>query len=176
MSMSAKIIKDLRTISLVLLSSLLVAAAIGGIDVKQVSSQNATMTGSVNQTGSTNAQNQSGTALANLTRADLNPVTSALNSARQSIFGNLTQDAYFSLSYADNALFRTALQEGPSATASVIAISEPIRNHIESARQALLAGDVSNALKELNSADLEIVKVTMGLPAEEQGSPAEEGE
>jgi hypothetical protein len=188
--MSAKILKDSRTISLALLSTLLVAvAATGGTEPQIVTSQNATSTGPANQTSGATTQNQTGTAPANLTRFDFGPVTSALNSARQSIYENLTQDAYFSLSYADNALFRTALQEGPSATATVIVMSEPIRNHIENARQALFAGDVANALKELNSADLELVKITLGLPAgeeepaaveeeppaEEEEPPAEEG-
>jgi hypothetical protein len=173
--MSAKILKDSQIISLALLSSLLVAVA-ATPQPQEATSQNATTTGTVNQTTGATSQNQTGAALANLTRADFGPVTSALNSARESIYGNATQDAYFSLSYADNALFRTASQEGPPATASVIVMSEPIRNLIESARQALLAGDVSNALEELNSADAELVKITLRLPAGEEESPAEEGE
>jgi hypothetical protein len=176
MSMSNKILKDSRMVSIALLSSLLVVVATGGTEPQEVTSQNTTTAGTANQTGGATAQNQTGTALANLTRADFGPVTSALNSARQSIYGNLTQDAYFSMSYADNALFRTALQEGPSATASVIVVSEPVRNHIESARQALLADDVAKALKELNSADLELVKITLGLPAGGEETPAGEEE
>jgi hypothetical protein len=178
--MSVKILKDSRTIALALISSLLVAvAATSGIEPQEATSQNATTTGTANQTTGATSQNQTGAALANLTRADFGPVISALNSARQSIHGNATQEAYFSLSYADNALFRNALQEGQEGlqtTASLIAMSEPIRNHIESARQALLSGDVSNALKELNLADAEVVRITLQLPAGEEGSPAEEEE
>jgi hypothetical protein len=174
--MNAKILRDSRTISIALLSSLLViVAAIGGIEPQEVKSQNAT-TGTANQTGGATAQNQTGTVLANLTRADFGPVLSALNSARDSIGGNSTQDAYFSLNFADNALFRTALQEDPSATATIVTMSEPIRNHIENAQKALLGGDLSNALKELNSADLEVVKITLGLPAGEEEPPAGEEE
>lgn len=55
-------------------------------------------------------------------------------------------------------------------------MSELIRNHIESAQKALLGGDVSNSLKELNAADLELVKITLGLPAGEEELPAEEEE
>ena len=47
-------------------------------------------------------------------------------------------------------------------------MSESIRNHIESAQKALLGGDVSNALKELNAPDLELVKIALGLPAEDE--------
>jgi hypothetical protein len=175
--MNAKILKESRTISLALLSSLLVAVALaGGIEFQGVTSQNATTTGTANQTGGATAQNQTGTALENLTRADFGPITSALNSARQSMYGNSTQDAYFSLNFADNGLFRTALQEGPNATATIVVMSEPIRNHIESAQKALLGGDVPNALKELNAADLALVKITLGLPAGEEELPAEEEE
>lgn len=73
----------MRTISLALISSLLVAVALaGGIEFQGVTSQNATTTGTANQTGGATAQNQTGTALENLTRADFGPITSALNSAR----------------------------------------------------------------------------------------------
>ena len=130
--MNAKILRDSRTISIAILSSLLVVVAVtGGIEPQEAKSQNATTTGTANQTGGATTQNQTCTALANLTRGDFEPVTSALNSARDSITRNSTQDAYSSLNDADNALFRIAEQEGPSATATIVDMSEPIRNHIE---------------------------------------------
>lgn len=165
--MNAKILRDSRTISLALLSSLLVVAVTGGIESQEAKSQNAT-TGTANQTGGATTQNQTRTALANLTRADLAPVTSALNSARDWITGNSTQDAYSSLNDADNVLFRVAEQEGPTAAVIIVDMSEPIRNHIEGAKKALLVGDAPNALRELNEADLELVKITLGLPAGEE--------
>ena len=130
--MNAKILRDSRTISLALLSSLLVVAVTGGIEPQEAKSQNATTTGTANQTGGATTQNatttgtanqtggattqnQTGTALENLTRSDFEPVTSALNSARDWITGNSTQDAYSSLNDADNVLFRVAEQEGPTA-------------------------------------------------------------
>jgi hypothetical protein len=115
-------------------------------------------------------------ALANLTRADLGPVTSALNSARDAILANSSQDAYTSLSDADDALFRTAIGEDPSATITIVEISEPIRNHIENAKKALLEGDFPNALKERNLAEVELVRITQGLPDGEAESPFGEEE
>ena len=83
--MNAKIPKELGTNSLALLSSLLVVAAVtGGIGLQEATSQNATTT------GGTATQNQTSIALANLTRADFEPVTSALNSARESLMANAT--------------------------------------------------------------------------------------
>ena len=117
-AMNAKILRDSRTISLALLSSLLVVAVTGGIGPQEAKSQNATTTGTANQTGGATTQNQTGTALENLTRSDFEPVTSAMNSARDWITGNSTQDAYSSLNDAENVLFRVAEQEGPTASSN----------------------------------------------------------
>jgi hypothetical protein len=164
--MNAKIPKELGTNSLALLSSLLVVAAVtGGIGLQEATSQNATTTGTANQTS---------IALANLTRADFMSVTDALNSARESLMQNATQDAYFSLNFADNALFRAAVEEGPSATAPIVEMSRAASSHIDNAQKALLDGDVPNALNELNSAGVELVRITQGLPAGEEESAEEE--
>jgi hypothetical protein len=81
-----------------------------------------------------------------LTRADLEPVTSALDTARNSMLNNSSQDAYTFLNDADDALFTTAIGEDSSATMTIVEKSAPIRNHIENARSMLLAGDLPNAL------------------------------
>jgi hypothetical protein len=130
-------------------------------------------TGSQNQTG---AQNQTQMALANLTRADFALVTSALDSARDSMLTNSSQDAYTFLNDADDELFRIAQGDGPSAMITIIEISDPMRDHIESAQKALLVGDLPNALNERNSAEVELVRVTQGLPAGEEEPPADEEE
>jgi hypothetical protein len=133
--------------------------------------------------GETGTQNQTQMALANLTgglvnltRADFALVTSALDSARDSILNSSSQDAYAFLNDADNELFATALGKGPSAMITIIEVSDPMRNHIESAQKALLVGDLPNALNERNSAEVELVRVTQGLPAGEEESPADEEE
>jgi hypothetical protein len=138
-------------------------------------------TGTQNQTpfllpGETGAQNQTQMVLANLTRADMEPVTSALSLTRDSILGNSSQEAYTFLTDAEDALFRTALGKGPSATTTIIKITEPIRNHIESTQEALLVGDLPKAMDERNSAEVELVRIIQGLPAGEEEPPADEEE
>ena len=172
--MNTNIPKDVGTISLAVLSSLLVlVTATGGIGLHEATSQNATTT-TANQTGGATTQNQTGTALGNLTRGDFEPVTSALNSARQSLMENATEDAYFSLNFADNALFRAAENEGPSASVTIAEMTQPLRDRIDAAQEALLGGDIPNSLNELNSADVELVRITQGLPAGEDEAAEEE--
>jgi hypothetical protein len=197
--MNIKISRNCGTIPIVLISSLLIVVAVTvGIEPQEVTSQNATdvftgmgETGSQNQTqevtsqnatdvftgmGETGSQNQTQIALANLTRADLGSVTSALDSARDSMLNFSSQDAYTFLNDADDALFQTATGEGPSATITIVEISEPIRNHIENAQNMLLAGDLPNALNERNLAEVELLKILQGLTAGEEEPPAEEEE
>jgi hypothetical protein len=138
--------------------------------------QNTATGGSISPTGQTGTQNQTQMALANLTRADFAFVTGALDSARDSILVNSSQDAYTSLNDADDELFKTALAKGPSAMITIIEISDPMRSHIENAQKALLDGDLPNALKERNSAEVELVRLTQGLPAGEEEPPADEEE
>ena len=138
--------------------------------------QNTTTGGSNSPTGQTDAQNQTQMVLANLTRADMEPVTSALSLTRDSILGNSSQEAYTFLTDAEDALFRTTLGEGPSATTTIIKITEPIRNHIESTQEALLVGDLPKAMDERNSAEVELVRIIQGLPAGEAEPPADEEE
>lgn len=173
-TMNTNIPKDVGTISFAVLSSLLViVTATSGIGLYEATSQNATTT-TANQTGGATTQNQTSTALANLTRADFEPVTSALNSARESLMANETQDAYFSLNFADNALFRAAENEGPSASVTITEMSQPVRDRINSAQEALNGGDIPNSLNEINSADVELVRITQGLPDGEEGAAGEE--
>jgi hypothetical protein len=129
---------------------LVVIAVTGGIDPREVTSQSATTTEPANQTGGAGTQNQTQMVLENLIRADFEPVTGLLNSARELTFGNSTQDACVSLSDADDALFTTAIDEGLSATITIVTITEPIRNHIDGAQKALLEGDLPKALDGSN--------------------------
>jgi hypothetical protein len=138
--------------------------------------QNTTASGPFSPTGQTDTQNQTQMVLENLTRADFSTVTSALDSARDSILANSSQDAYTSLSDANDALFITALGKGPSAMTTIIKISDPMRNYIDNAQEALLHGDLPNAMKERNSAEVELVAITQGLPAGEELPPADEEE
>ena len=192
--MNIKVINGVGTVSIALLSGLLIiVAAMVAVEPQEVTSQNVTdiftlpsESGTQNQnttasgpfspTGQTDTQNQTQMVLENLTRADFSTVTSALDSARDSILANSSQDAYTSLSDANDALFITALGKGPSAMTTIIKISDPMRNYIDNAQEALLHGDLPNAMKERNSAEVELVAITQGLPAGEELPPADEEE
>jgi hypothetical protein len=181
--MQNTILKECGTASIALISSLFIVVAVTvGIEPQEVTSQNATdfltgmgETGSQNQTQVT-SQNATQMALANLTRADLGPVTGALDSARDSMLNFSSQAAYTSLNEADDALFQTAIGKGPSATITIVEISEPIRNHIENAQHMLLVGDLPNALNERNLAEVELLKILQELTPGEEEPPAEEEE
>jgi hypothetical protein len=161
--------------SIAILSSLLISIAVtGGIEPQEATSQN--VTDIFTLPSETGTQNQTQMALENLTRADMGPVTSALNSARDSLLGNSSQDAYTFLNDADDAMFRIAQGEGPSAATTIIKITEPMRSHIEGAQQALLVGDAPKALDERNSAEVVLLGIIQGLPAGEEEPPAEEEE
>jgi hypothetical protein len=124
-------------------------------------------------TDETGTQNQTQMALDNLTRVDFALVTSALDSARDSILANSSQDAYTFLNDADNELFKTAQANGPSAMKTIIKITDPMRNNIDNAQEALHHGDLPNAMKERNSAEVELVRITQGLPTVEEVPPAD---
>jgi hypothetical protein len=192
--MNIKVTNDVGTVSIALLSGLLIiVVAMVAVEPQEVASQNvtdiftlpsergtqnqnATTGGSISPTGQTGAQNQTQMVLDNLTRADFSNVTSALDSARDSILTNSSRDAYTSLNDADDALFITALGKGPSAMTTIIKITDPMRNNIDNAQEALLHGDLPNAMKERNSAEVELVRITQGLPAGEEVPPADEEE
>jgi hypothetical protein len=192
--MNIKVTNDVRTVSTALLSGLLIiVAAMVAVGPQEVASQNVTdiftlpsergtqnqnttAGGSIGPTGQTGEQNQTQMALDNLTRADFSNVTSALDSARDSILANSSRDAYTSLSDANDALFITALGEGPSAMTTIIKITDPMRNNIANAQEALLHDDLPNAMKERNSAEVELVRITQGLPAGEEVPPEDEEE
>ena len=76
----------------------------------------------------------------------------------------------------DDALFKTAIGEGPSATMTIVEKSAPVRNHIENAQSMILAGDLPNALNERNLAEVELLRILQGLAAGEEEPPAEEEE
>jgi hypothetical protein len=181
-AMNIKTTKDFGTNSVALISILLIVVAVTeGIRPLEATSQNATdafarmgETGSQIQAQEVTSQNATQMALANLTRADLEPVTSALDSARNSLLNNSSQEAYTFLNDADDALFKTAMGEGPSATITIVEESAPIRNHIENAQSMILAGDLPNALNERNLAEVELLRILQGLTAEEEEPPAEE--
>jgi len=173
--MNIKATDGVGTVSIALLSGLLIiVAAMVVVGPQEVTSQN--VTDIFTLPSETGTQNQTQMALGNLTRADMQPVTSALNSARDSLLGNSSQEAYTFLNDADDALFGIAQGKGPSEATTIIKITEPMRSHIEGAQQALLVGDAPKALDERNSAEVVLLGIIQGLPAGEEEPPAEEEE
>jgi hypothetical protein len=176
--MNTKISKNCKTIFIALISTLLIVVTVTvGLEPQGVTSQNATDlstimggTGSQNQT-QVGSQNQTQMALANLTRADLGPVTSALDSARDSILNYSSVNAYTFLNDADDALFKTAIGESPTSTTTIVEKLMPVRNHIENAQNMLIAGDLPNALNERNLAEVELLKILLGLTPGEEVPP-----
>jgi hypothetical protein len=87
--------------SAIVISSLLaIAGSIGGVTNFQALGQQNTTT-MTNQT----MGNQTGGALANMTSADLEPVTNSINDAREALQGNDTAAALEALNEADSQLF-----------------------------------------------------------------------
>ena len=172
----------MSNISIALISILLIVVTVTvGVEPQEVTSQNAS--DAFARMGETDSQiqpqgatplNVTQLALANLTRADLGPVTSALDSARNSLLNDSSQDAFTFLNDADDALFKTAIGEGPSATMTIVEKSALVRNHIENAQSLILAGDLPNALNERNLAEVELLRMLQGLAAGEEDPPAEE--
>jgi hypothetical protein len=56
---------------------------------------------------------------------------------------------------------------------TIIKITDPMRNNIDNAQEPLLHGDLPNAMKERNSAEVELVRITQGLPTVEEVPPAD---
>ena len=135
---------------------------------QQAVAQNATTT--TNQTAGN--QTQGGEAMANLTQADFGPVRDNLNTARESLQTNDTTAAYDAVNTAGSELFGLANDQGEQNMEAVMQQFKPIRDSIDSTRDALRNGDTVQALQQLNTADEELLKITQQLPPEEE----EEGE
>jgi hypothetical protein len=115
----------------------------------------------------TNQTNQTQTALASLTQADLESVADDLASATEALLANDTTEAYNTVNSIDLELFNTATDQGEQNIKPLMEIFKPIQDNIDSARDALRNNDTANALQLLNSTDSELLKITPQPPAEE---------
>jgi hypothetical protein len=125
--------------------------------------QNATNTTGTNQTAGA-AASQFG----NLTSAGFEGVLSDLREARDSILDNDTQQAYNFLGFADNGLFGVAEDVGPQNMASFQQQLMPVHDALQKVRVALLQNDLAQALEDLNTVDVALLKVVQVLPPEEE--------
>jgi hypothetical protein len=137
--------------------------------------QNATTT---NQTTGNQTQGggAAGAAIANLTQADFGPVTDNLNTASESLEDNDTTAAYAAVNSAELELFGLASDQGEQNMKAVMQQFKPLQDSIDSTRDALRNNDTAKALQQLNTADVELLKITEQLPSEEEEEEEQEEE
>ena len=131
--------------------------------------QNATTT--TNETAGNQTQGggtAAGAAMANLTQADFGPVTDNLNTARESLQTNDTTAAYNAVNSAGSELFGLANDQGEQNMKAVLQQFKPLQDSIDSIRDAFRNNDNTKALQQLNTADVELLKITQSLPSGEQ--------
>lgn len=135
--------------------------------------QNATTTTNQtagNQTQGGGAAATARAAIGNLTQADFGPVTDNLNTARESLQTNDTTAAYDAVNSAESELFGLANDQGEQNMKAVMQQFKPLQDSIDSIRDTLRNNDTAKALQQLNTADVELLKITQQLPpGEEEG-------
>ena len=140
---------------------------------QEVVAQNATTTTTTNQTAGN--QTQGGAAatratMGNLTQADFGPVTDSLNTARESLQTNDTTAAYDAVNSAESELFGLANDQGEQNIKALMQQFKPLQDSIDGTRDALTNNDTVKALQQLDTADVELLKITQKLPSgEEEG-------
>src|SRR5918912_4295082 len=106
--------------------------------------------------------------MANLTQADFNTVRDNLNTARESLEDNDTTAAYAAVNSAESELFGLASDQGEQNMKALIQQFKPLQDTIDSIRDALRNNDTAKALQQINTADVELLKITQKLPPGEQ--------
>jgi hypothetical protein len=147
---------------------------------QEAAAQNATTT-TTNQTAGNQTQGGGAAAtravMGNLTQADFGPVTDNLNTARESLQTNDTTAAYDAVNSAESELFGLASGQGEQNMKALMQQFKPLQDTIDSTRDALRNNDTAKTLQQLNTADVELLKITQQLPSgEEEGEEEEEEE
>jgi hypothetical protein len=144
---------NLVLMPVVLMSAMFVAILAGVTINQEASGQTA---------NATSAANQTGPSIGNITSGDFSTVWDNLETARNAIIDNDTYSAFFALNDADNDLYgvvgETILQQQIT----------PVRDQINNAQDAMLSQDLAKALQDVNSATVELTKVTQKLPSGEE--------
>lgn len=149
---------------------------------QEAAAQNATTTtnqtaGNQTQGGGAAAATTTRAAMGNLTQADFGPVTDNLNTARESLQTNDTTAAYDAVNSAESELFGLANDQGEQNMKAVMQQFKPLQDSIDSTRDVLRNNDTVKALQQLDTADVELLKITQQLtPGEEEGEEEEEEE
>jgi hypothetical protein len=136
---------------------------------QEAAAQNATTT---NQTAGNQTQGGGAAAtraaMGNLTQADFGSFRDNLNTARESLQTNDTTAAYDAINSADNTLFGLANDQGEQNMKALIQQFKPLQDSIDGTRDTLRNNDTAKALQQLNTADVELLKITQKLPPGEQ--------
>jgi hypothetical protein len=140
---------------------------------EEISGSNSTSMG--NQTGTALTSNQStlaesslestgnqAGALANLTMADFDPMKTSLFTARGELMNKNLQSAYNAVNAAGSELFR--VEQGVARSDALSQQLRPLANQIDLAHDAIQNNNSSEALRHLNSADNQLLKITENLP------------
>jgi hypothetical protein len=136
-----------------------------------------TTTTTTNQTAGNQTQGggaATGAAMANLTQADFGPVTDNLNTARESLQTNDTTAAYAAVNSAELELFGLASDQGEQNMKALMQQFKPLQDSIDSTRDALRNNNTANAIQQLNTADVELLRITQQLPSGDQEVEEEE--
>jgi hypothetical protein len=143
---------------------------------QEAAAQNATTT-TTNQTAGNQTQGGGAAAtravMGNLTQADFGPVTDNLNTARESLQTNDTTAAYDAVNSAESELFGLASDQGEQNMKAVMQKFMPLQDNIDSIRDTLRDNDTAKALQQLNTVDVELLKITQKLPPGEEGEEEE---
>jgi hypothetical protein len=138
--------------------------------------QNATTT-TTNQTGGNQTQGGGAAAtraaMGNLTQADFGSLRDNLNTARESLQTNDTTAAYDAVNSAESELFGLASDQGEQNMKAVMQKFMPLQDNIDSIRDTLRDNDTAKALQQLNTVDVELLKITQKLPPGEEGEEEE---
>jgi|SRR5215208_3021811 len=137
--------------------------------------QNATTT--TNQTAGNQTQGGGAAAtraaMGNLTQADFGSLRDNLNTARESLQTNDTTAAYDAVNSAESELFGLASDQGEQNMKAVMQKFMPLQDNIDSIRDTLRDNDTAKALQQLNTVDVELLKITQKLPPGEEGEEEE---
>jgi hypothetical protein len=172
--------KSNRVLIAIVAAATILATSMGATQIllpsllqQEAVAQNATTT-TTNQTAGNQTQG-GGTAatraaIGNLTQADFGSLRDNLNTARESLQTNDTTAAYDAINSADNELFGLANDQGEQNMKALMQQFKPLQDSIDSTRDALSNNDTVKALQQLDTADVELLKISQQLPpGEEEG-------
>jgi hypothetical protein len=140
--------------TLVLIAGVVISAVLIAMPAGPTSNLGAT----AQSTNATTAANQTGLDIGNVTASDFSATWDSLGEARDAIYDNDTFTAFAAINDADSnvvwAVGQSALRQ------QILAIRDQLNN----AQDAALNQDLGQALKDVNSASVELIKITQQLP------------